>query len=723
MVYWNGRQGLKGEDTAMINKKHVTASVILLVGLLMIAIGTVGAHDPELPTPAPIQDGEGGDVSLGFIPNYYEHIQPIMEAKCINCHIEGEIGYESFAMDYATDIIDAARDIELVTSTGYMPPWPPGDESPHFLYERSLTDEETTLIAAWVDAGAPAGDSANAVPAELTQPVPPIEPDLTLQLPEPYIPNDEYSDDYRCFMIDPGFTEDTYITSYDIIPDNGEAVHHVLLFTATPEQRAEAETKNGADGQAGWPCYGASGLTSSGSNAMTERFLPLLSGLDGFNGLSKLLMSEDGAAQIDAAIAADPDGELASVVSQLGGTDTLLLLMQRALDSTGGLVSIGSLGSWVPGNEPTHFPEGTGFLIPAGDFIVMQMHYYTSGSTEPDQSSVVLETATGDDIIPLGKMSVIAPVEIPCPPGTEGETCAREVAVAASHDNGMAIASDEMLAICGQTIDEYADIEGTNATTYCDFPVLTSGWIISVNNHMHHLGTHTRTTLNPDTPDEQILLDIPDWDFHWQGDYWFADPVWIEQGDTIRTTCTWDNSISRENPEPRYVVFGESTDDEMCLAGLTVLPAEAGDPPPVPYGTERASANQDDMSAMDHEHSDASMAHNYDEPLILGESDTIPEVFLSVQPDPLGGYMVRVQTFNFTFAPQNAGGEHRDGEGHAHLYVNGEKAVRIYGEWFHLDTLPTGNNTIMVTLNSNTHAPLHTNGEAIAAMVNIEVLE
>lgn len=707
----------------LLNRKRPMFALLLLLTLSVVTAVVVHAHDDDLPTPVP--EGDEVTTALDFTPTYYEHIQPIMQANCTGCHVEGEIGYENFPMDFDADIIDAARDIDLVVTTGYMPPWPPGEESPHFLYERTLTHEEIATIMAWVDAGAPAGDPANAVTAEVMPTVPPVEPDLTLQMPAPYTPNDETSDDYRCFMLDPGFTEDTYVTGYDIIPDNTEAVHHAFLFPATSEQRAEAEAKDGADGQPGWPCYGATGLTSGGGGnpEMIERFLPLLEELDGFNGLSQLILSEDAAAQIDAAVAADPDGELATVVEQFGGSETMLMLLQQVLDSTDGFVSIGALGSWVPGNVPTHYPQGTGFLIPAGDFIVMQMHYYTSGSTAPDQSSVVLETATGDNMIPLAKMTITAPVEIPCPPGTEGETCTRDVALAASHDNGMAINSDGLLAICGQTLDDYADMDGTNATTSCDFPVLSGGWLISVNNHMHQIGTDTRTTLNPDTPDEQILLDIPDWDFHWQSDYWFADPVWVEPGDTVRLTCTWDNSASRDNPEPRYIVWGEGTNDEMCLAGLTVLPAEPGTPPPVQYGAAEQTMAVTDVDMDAHAHSDHDMAHNHDTPLELTEAEPVPEVFLTVTPDPLGGYTVRVQTFNFTFAPQNAGLDHRDGEGHAHLYVNGEKAARIYGEWFHLEELPVGSNTLTVTLNSNTHAPLHADGAGIEATVVVDVAE
>ena len=63
-------------------------------------------------------------------------------------------------------------------------------------------------------------------------------------------------------------------------------------------------------------------------------------------------------------------------------------------------------------------------------------------------------------------------------------------------------------------------------------------------------------------------------------------------------------------------------------------------------------------------------------------------------------------TTNFRFAPENASSPHRDGEGHALLYVNGEKVARLYGPWFHIEFLPSGPTKVTVTLNANDHSGL-----------------
>ena len=85
---------------------------------------------------------------------------------------------------------------------------------------------------------------------------------------------------------------------------------------------------------------------------------------------------------------------------------------------------------------------------------------------------------------------------------------------------------------------------------------------------MHLLGRSIRVELNPGTDRARVLLDIPRWDFHWQGAYTLAEPVVAERGDTVRVTCRHDATL--RDGEPRYVVWGEGTTDEMCLGVLQV---------------------------------------------------------------------------------------------------------------------------------------------------------
>jgi len=91
----------------------------------------------------------------------------------------------------------------------------------------------------------------------------------------------------------------------------------------------------------------------------------------------------------------------------------------------------------------------------------------------------------------------------------------------------------------------------------------------------------------------------------------------------------------------------------------------------------------------------------------------IPTITTSIQKDPVGGWNLHLETSNFIFDAASAGLANVEGHGHAHIYVNGEKLARIYGDWFHIGTLPTGKNMISVSLNANDHSALAYNGELL----------
>ena len=78
--------------------------------------------------------------------------------------------------------------------------------------------------------------------------------------------------------------------------------------------------------------------------------------------------------------------------------------------------------------------------------------------------------------------------------------------------------------------------------------------------HMHSYGS-TLTVEAWNAEDYACLVDVANWDFDWQGLYFYEDPVKVRGGDRIRIRCTWDTRGA-----PGEVVVGDSTEDEMCLA-------------------------------------------------------------------------------------------------------------------------------------------------------------
>ena len=122
------------------------------------------------------------------------------------------------------------------------------------------------------------------------------------------------------------------------------------------------------------------------------------------------------------------------------------------------------------------------------------------------------------------------------------------------------------------------------------------------------------------------------------------------------------------------------------------------------------------VAGMGHDHGSGSATH---EPVEVRAGQPIPEVTLGATQDPMGGWNLHIETTNFTFAPQRASGPDLAGEGHAHLYVDGQKYARLYSPWFHLPSLAPGEHELLVTLNANNHAPLHAEGIPIESRVTV----
>ncbi|MCY3833628.1 MAG: hypothetical protein OXG85_11470 [Chloroflexi bacterium] len=99
-----------------------------------------------------------------------------------------------------------------------------------------------------------------------------------------------------------------------------------------------------------------------------------------------------------------------------------------------------------------------------------------------------------------------------------------------------------------------------------------------------------------------------------------------------------------------------------------------------------------------------------------------PTVDLQVFALADGGYNLQLQTNNFIFTPQNIDMAPVRGEGHAHLYVDGVKLARLYGEWHHLSTLPPDAEALAVTLYANNHQAFAVNGEIISDSVRLSDL-
>ena len=101
----------------------------------------------------------------------------------------------------------------------------------------------------------------------------------------------------------------------------------------------------------------------------------------------------------------------------------------------------------------------------------------------------------------------------------------------------------------------------------------------------------------------------------------------------------------------------------------------------------------------------------------------VPAITIRVDPDDVRGWNLYVGTANFTFTPEDVGGESSPSGGHGQLYINDKPMQRIYGTWTHLPELPPGTDKIRVTLNANGYETLTTQNMPIEDTATVKVYD
>lgn len=93
--------------------------------------------------------------------------------------------------------------------------------------------------------------------------------------------------------------------------------------------------------------------------------------------------------------------------------------------------------------------------------------------------------------------------------------------------------------------------------------------------HVHYLGRDlTGYAVLPDGT-QRTLIHIPSWDFDWQEEYLFAEPITLSAGTRVGFRYVYDNSAENPlnpNQPPHRVVYGPRSDQEMAELHLQVVP-------------------------------------------------------------------------------------------------------------------------------------------------------
>lgn len=130
--------------------------------------------------------------------------------------------------------------------------------------------------------------------------------------------------------------------------------------------------------------------------------------------------------------------------------------------------------------------------------------------------------------------------------------------------------------------------------------------------------------------------------------------------------------------------------------------------------------NNNAMDSSTNDHS-THLTHDHSETHSQIELDPIlaPTLSIDIIKDKKAGWLLKLNTMNFQFTPEDANTPHVDNQGHAHLYIDGEKITRLYSNYYYLSDLPKGKHEIKVTLNSNNHEDFTLNGEIIESTKTI----
>lgn len=209
----------------------------------------------------------------------------------------------------------------------------------------------------------------------------------------------------------------------------------------------------------------------------------------------------------------------------------------------GGRLSEGTKGylvGYVPGLRQRPYPPGYAKRIPAGSQFVFQVHYTPIGSEQEDLSRLGLVFADPKEVTHEVKTTSAAQRFLRIPPGD---------------DNYRATAS--------------ATIRNENAEVLGYMP------------HMHVRGKAFRYEIEYPDGKEDILLDVPKYDFNWQTAYRLAEPLKLPVGTEIHCTAYFDNSEGNlNNPDPTATVrWGDQTWEEMMIGYFDVaLPVDPSQP-------------------------------------------------------------------------------------------------------------------------------------------------
>ncbi|KGJ91702.1 hypothetical protein GAB14E_3184 [Colwellia psychrerythraea] len=124
-------------------------------------------------------------------------------------------------------------------------------------------------------------------------------------------------------------------------------------------------------------------------------------------------------------------------------------------------------------------------------------------------------------------------------------------------------------------------------------------------------------------------------------------------------------------------------------------------------------------------HTDPHTHSNHSQLIELPSIKKVPSIDIYSEKDAVNGYNIKLEVKNYLLeSPNNTDNVHSTNivNGHAHLYINDTKVMRIYGNSFHVpeNALLLNTNKLEVTLNNHHHQTWSANGKPIKDIIFIK---
>ncbi len=431
---------------------------------------------------------------------YHRDVEPIIQSRCQSCHRPNEIA--PFSLLTFNDVDNWAFMIEEVVENRRMPPWHASPKHKnHFSNDRSLTEEERSIILKWIEAGAPRGNPKDAPqPKKFTSGWQIGTPDAVFEM--------NYANDipatgtlnYKWARIKTNFNEDKWIQASEVKAGDRSVVHHILVFAVDPKNPRgwQRETRGGAHGY---------------------------------------------------------------------------------------------FAIMVPGSEPTIYPKGTAKRLPAGAELILQIHYTTNGKRTKDRSKVGFKFTDKPSRTNIVKTkSAVNQVGLIIPPNAEAHKVyanyrfRRETQLLSllphMHLRGQGFKYELLLPhevdissqpdyskLPPQSLSRLKFDQRTKKLSYVGtlpeevYKKLKEQYTQESDlKNLEKLASQKKT---------QILLNVPLYDFGWQGSYVFKKPVTAPKGAMLYCTAIFNNSSSNpaltKKQYSKPVFWGNQTWNEMCI--------------------------------------------------------------------------------------------------------------------------------------------------------------